>query len=130
MWPCHPDAAALEKARTRPEQLFADSPKKVRAWASTRRKDPHHAALLERNACEVRKGRRIEIFPAALEDGAYVAHPELMVVQGDKGRACDDCTASGWTHATVPTETVAQPGTDDVLDYAARLLLRDPACKQ
>ena len=29
----------------------------------------------------------------------------------------------------MPTETVAQPGTDDVLDYATRLLLRDPACK-
>ena len=129
LWPPHPDKVAVCAAAVDASQLFESAPRRISQWRRTRKRDDHYEAILQRNLDEVKRRRRREIKPSDLIPGQYVAHPEFMVMQGTKGRACDDCSASGWTGATVPSEKVSQPGTEDPVDYASRLLTQDMACE-
>ena len=67
----------------------------LRGWLVARGATNKASFLVERNLAEVAAGRREEIAVSDLRPGAFVAHQEFTVAQGDKDRACNNCTASG-----------------------------------
>ena len=128
LWPEHPKAAQLQRERRNRQEAFDRAPNLLRDWRSKRKADPFVKELLERNADECAKRRRVEVDIRTLKDGTFVAHPEFMVVSGESRRACDDCTVSGWNGTSASLDKLQLPGTDDIVDYGSRLLLDDPLC--